>query len=134
MPEHDSSLAQSLGGRWSNARQLISVDEKTIAPVSHGAAGRLLSVGKWGQRWMRRERAGFSFAKPTENFANRATAEQDAALIMLEKLAGTAVWDVMLLVRSYKEDLSAVARHLKWPEVKVQAAVNYVGGVSWRNQ
>jgi len=30
-----------------------------------------------------------------------------------------------LLVRSYKKDVPAVARHLKWPEVKVQAAVNY---------
>jgi hypothetical protein len=33
----------------------------------------------------------------------------------------------MLLVHSYKKDVSAVARHLKWPEVKVQAAVNYAG-------
>jgi hypothetical protein len=38
-----------------------------------------------------------------------------------------AVWEVMLLVRSYKNDVSAVARHLKWPEGKVQAAVNYAG-------
>jgi hypothetical protein len=38
-----------------------------------------------------------------------------------------AVWEVMLLVHSYKKDVSAVARHLKWPEVKVQAAVNYAG-------
>ncbi len=38
-----------------------------------------------------------------------------------------AVWEVMLLVHSYKEDVSAVARHLKWPEVKVQGAVNYAG-------
>ena len=36
-----------------------------------------------------------------------------------------AVWEVMLLVRSYKAVVSAVARHLKWPEAKVQAAVNY---------
>jgi len=36
-----------------------------------------------------------------------------------------AVWEVMLLVNSYEKDVSAVARHLKWPEVKVQAAVNY---------
>jgi hypothetical protein len=36
-----------------------------------------------------------------------------------------AVWELMLLVRSYKKDVSAVARHLKWPEAKVQAAVNY---------
>lgn len=36
-----------------------------------------------------------------------------------------AVWEVLLLVRSYKAGVSAVARHLKWPEAKVQAAVNY---------
>jgi hypothetical protein len=36
-----------------------------------------------------------------------------------------AVWEVMLLLRSYKADVSAVARHLRWPEAKVQAAVNY---------
>jgi hypothetical protein len=35
-----------------------------------------------------------------------------------------AVWEVMLLFRSYKQD-AAVARHLRWPEAKVQAAVNY---------
>jgi hypothetical protein len=26
------------------------------------------------------------------------------------------------LVHSYKKDVSAVAKHLKWPEMKVQAA------------
>jgi hypothetical protein len=36
-----------------------------------------------------------------------------------------AVWEVMLLVRSYKADTAAVAKHLRWPEAKVQAAVNY---------
>jgi hypothetical protein len=36
-----------------------------------------------------------------------------------------AVWEVMLLIDSYRKDVSAVARHLKWPAVKVQAAVNY---------
>jgi hypothetical protein len=36
-----------------------------------------------------------------------------------------AVWEVMLLFRSYKQDATAVARHLRWPEAKVQAAVNY---------
>ena len=36
-----------------------------------------------------------------------------------------AVWEVMLLFRSYKQDASAVARHLRWPEAKVEAAVNY---------
>src|SRR5260370_32661503 len=36
-----------------------------------------------------------------------------------------AVWQVMLLVHRYKKDVSAVAGHLKWPEVKVTAAVHY---------
>ena len=36
-----------------------------------------------------------------------------------------AVWEVMLLVRSYKGRIAAVAKHLKWPTAKVQAAVNY---------
>jgi hypothetical protein len=36
-----------------------------------------------------------------------------------------AVWELMLLVDSYRKDASAVARHLKWPEAKVQAAINY---------
>jgi hypothetical protein len=36
-----------------------------------------------------------------------------------------AVWEVVLLVRSYKSDISAVAKHLRWSEAKVQAAVNY---------
>jgi hypothetical protein len=36
-----------------------------------------------------------------------------------------AVWEIMLLLRSYKADTSAVARHLRWAEGKVQAAANY---------
>src|SRR5580698_8521503 len=36
-----------------------------------------------------------------------------------------AVWEVMLLVQSYKNDLVATAKHLQWPEAKVKAAVNY---------
>lgn len=36
-----------------------------------------------------------------------------------------AVWEVMLLFGSYRAEVSAVAGHLKWPEAKVQAAVNY---------
>ena len=36
-----------------------------------------------------------------------------------------AVWELMLLVRNYDGDVSAVARHLRWPEAKVRAAVNY---------
>jgi uncharacterized protein (DUF433 family) len=36
-----------------------------------------------------------------------------------------AVWEIMLLLRSYKNDVAATAKHLRWPEAKVQAAVNY---------
>lgn len=36
-----------------------------------------------------------------------------------------AVWEVVWLVRSYKQNIAAVARHLRWPEAKVHAAVNY---------
>jgi hypothetical protein len=36
-----------------------------------------------------------------------------------------AVWEVMLLFLSYKKNVSAVATHLKWPKVRVQAAVHY---------
>jgi hypothetical protein len=36
-----------------------------------------------------------------------------------------AVWEIILLVRSYQGNLAAVAKHLRWPEAKVQAAVNY---------
>ena len=36
-----------------------------------------------------------------------------------------AVWEVAMLLRSYADDVPAVARHLSWPEVKVQAAQNY---------
>ena len=36
-----------------------------------------------------------------------------------------AVWEILLLVQSYRGDVSAVARHLEWPEAKVQAAINY---------
>lgn len=36
-----------------------------------------------------------------------------------------AVWEVLLLIQSYGADTTAVATHLKWPESRVQAAVNY---------
>ena len=36
-----------------------------------------------------------------------------------------AVWEVVLLLRSYKQDVAAVAKHLQWPAAKVQAALTY---------
>lgn len=35
------------------------------------------------------------------------------------------VWEVMQLIRAYKGDAAAVAKHLAWPLVKVQAALHY---------
>lgn len=36
-----------------------------------------------------------------------------------------AIWEVMLLLRSYKGNVKDVAKHLKWPDAKVRAAVYY---------
>ncbi len=36
-----------------------------------------------------------------------------------------AVWEIMLLLRTYRGKVSAVAQHLRWPETKVRAVVNY---------
>jgi hypothetical protein len=44
--------------------------------------------------------------------------------------SGLAVWEVILVVHSYKNDLQTVAKHLRWPQAKVQAAVNYAEAFS----
>lgn len=36
-----------------------------------------------------------------------------------------AVWELMSLLHSYNHEVSAVALHLRWPEAKVRAAINY---------
>jgi hypothetical protein len=36
-----------------------------------------------------------------------------------------AIWQVVSLVRSYSGDVKKAAEHLEWPQVKVQAALNY---------
>jgi hypothetical protein len=41
-----------------------------------------------------------------------------------------AVWEIMLLIRSHRNNLPAVARHLRWPQAKVQAAINYAEAFS----
>lgn len=61
-------------------------------------------------------RSDFAFIDFRDSAAGRQAYIQGSSL---------AVWEVMLVVGSYKADLSAVARHLKWPEAKVQAAINY---------
>ena len=37
------------------------------------------------------------------------------------------MWEVILLLHRYQDVLAATAKHLTWPEAKVQAAVNYAG-------
>lgn len=36
-----------------------------------------------------------------------------------------AVWEVIFVLRSYSSNVAATAKHLRWPEAKVRAAVNY---------
>jgi uncharacterized protein (DUF433 family) len=36
-----------------------------------------------------------------------------------------AVWEIVMLLRGYKSSAAAVAKHLRWPEMKVQAAAHY---------
>jgi hypothetical protein len=61
-------------------------------------------------------RAEFAFIDFRDSPAGRQAYLQGSSL---------AVWEVMLLVRSYRGKISAVAAHLEWPEPKVQAAVHY---------
>src|ERR1700676_364077 len=37
-----------------------------------------------------------------------------------------AVWEVIAVAESYELDVKLTARHLNWPEVRVQAALNYM--------
>jgi len=61
-------------------------------------------------------RAEFAFIDFRDSPAGRQACLQGSTL---------AVWEVMLILYSYKKNVAAVARHLNWPEVKVQAAFNY---------
>ena len=61
-------------------------------------------------------RSEFAFVDFRDSAAGRQAYIQGSSL---------AVWEVILLVRSYKNRAKAVAVHLRWPEAKVQAAINY---------
>src|SRR5271154_4870942 len=61
-------------------------------------------------------RAEFAFIDFRDSAAGRQACLQGSSL---------AVWEVMLLVRNYQDDVAKVARHLRWPEAKVRAALNY---------
>ena len=61
-------------------------------------------------------RAEFAFIDFRDSSAGRQACLQGSSL---------AVWEIMMLLRSYKGDVTAVAKHLHWPPAKVQAAMNY---------
>lgn len=61
-------------------------------------------------------RSEFAFIDFRDSAAGRQACIQASSL---------AVWEVILLLRSYKNDPAAVAKHLRWPQAKVNAAVHY---------
>ncbi len=61
-------------------------------------------------------RSDFAFIDFRDSAAGRQAYIQGSTL---------AVWEVILLVRAYQGHVAAVAKHLRWPESKVQAAINY---------
>src|SRR5579863_1428438 len=66
-------------------------------------------------------RSEFAFVDFRDSAAGRQAYIQGSSL---------AIWEVLLLVQSYKGDVGAVAAHLEWPEAKIQAAVNYAKAFS----
>jgi hypothetical protein len=61
-------------------------------------------------------RSEFAFVDFRDSAAGRQAYIQGSSL---------AIWEILLLVRSYRADVAAVAAHLQWPEARVHAAVNY---------
>jgi uncharacterized protein (DUF433 family) len=61
-------------------------------------------------------RADFAFIDFRDSPAGRQACIQGSSL---------AVWEVMMLAHDYGHDAARVAKHLRWPEAKVQAAFNY---------
>lgn len=61
-------------------------------------------------------RSEFAFIDFRDSAAGRQASIQGSTL---------AVWEVVLLLRSHAGDAAAVARHLKWPQMKVQAVIHY---------
>lgn len=61
-------------------------------------------------------RSEFAFLDFRDSHAGRQAYIQGSTL---------AIWEVIFLLRSHKANVAAVAKHLRWPEAKVRAAVNY---------
>jgi len=66
-------------------------------------------------------RSEFAFVDFRDSAAGRQAYIQGSTL---------AVWEVVQLVRVYKGDIAAVAKHLQWPEARIQASVNYAEAFS----
>jgi uncharacterized protein (DUF433 family) len=66
-------------------------------------------------------RAEFAFIDFRDSTAGRQAYVQGSTL---------AVWEVVMLLRAYKRDTAAVARHLGWSEAKVRAAMHYAEAFS----
>ena len=94
--------------------------------LPHDSAQRLRTVARrhgWtaseaGARLVEEglRRQEFAFIDFRDSHAGRQACIQASTL---------AVWEVILLLRSHQGNLSHVAEHLRWPEVKVRAAVLY---------
>jgi len=61
-------------------------------------------------------RADFAFIDFRDSTVGRQAYLQGSSL---------AVWEVMLLARAYDHNAAKVAKHLRWPEAKVQSVFNY---------
>jgi len=69
-----------------------------------------------GRREEGLRRSEFAFIDFRDTEAGRQACIQASSL---------AVWEVIQVVRSYKGDVAASAKHFGWSPVKVQAAVHY---------
>jgi len=61
-------------------------------------------------------RSEFAFVDFRDSAAGRQAYVQGSSL---------AIWEIMMLARDYNGDPAKVAKHLRWPEAKVQASFNY---------
>lgn len=91
---------------------------------------------KSGQRLRRlASRHGWTASDASAKLVEEGLRRSEFAFIDFRDMAGgrqaclqgssLAVWEVMLVARDYKNNAAEVARHLRWPEAKVQAAFNY---------
>ena len=61
-------------------------------------------------------RAEFAFIDFRDSASGRQACIQGSSL---------SIWEVMMLAHEYDNKVAAVAKHLRWPDARVQAAFNY---------